>query len=210
MIRPSTEIRSATPDEMPQAIGAIVAAFLTDPVARFAWPSPHDYLRGMPPAAREFAGRSFEHGTAYVSAAFCGAALWLPPGVHPNGEALERVFRETASPDHLDDVLATFEKMEQSHPEEPHWYLPMIGVEPRVQQRGLGAELMRHALTRCDDEGTLAYLESSNPRNISLYLRHGFEVMGEIRIGAVPVLTPMLRRPRAMSPELSITRPYGR
>jgi len=196
MIRPSTEVRSATPDEMRQAIGAIVAAFLTDPVARFAWASPHDYLRGMPLATREFAGGSFEHGTAYVSADFCGAALWLPPGVHPNGEALERVFRETASPEHLDDVLATFEKMEQSHPKEPHWYLPMIGVEPRAQQRGLGAELMRHALTRCDDEGALAYLESSNPRNISLYLRHGFQVVGEIRIGAVPVLTPMLRRPR--------------
>jgi len=210
MIRPSIQVRSATADEIPQAIGAIVAAFLTDPVARFAWPSPHHYLRGMPLATREFAGSSFEHGTAYVSADFCGAALWLPRGVHPNGEALERVFRETASPEHLDDVLATFEKMEQSHPEEPHWYLPMIGVEPRAQQRGLGAELMRHALTRCDDEGTLAYLESSNPRNISLYLRHGFEVMGEIRIGAVPVLTPMLRRPRAMSPEFSITRPPGR
>jgi ribosomal protein S18 acetylase RimI-like enzyme len=209
MIRPSTEVRSATPDEMPQAIAAIVAAFLTDPLARFAWPSPHEYLRASPLAAREFAGGSFEHGTAYVSADFLGAALWLPPDAHPNGEALERVFRETASPAHLDDLLATFEKMEQSHPQEPHWYLPMIGVEPQAQQRGLGAELMRHAVTRCDDEGALAYLESSNPRNISLYLRYGFEVMGEIRIGAAPVVTPMLRRPRAMSPEFSIAPRHG-
>jgi len=199
MIRPSTEIRSATPDEMSEAIAAIVAAFLTDPVARFALPSPHAYFRGMPLATREFAGGSFEHGTAYVSADFCGAALWLPPGVHPNGEALEKVFRDTVVPEHLDDMLAMFEKMEQSHPEEPHWYLAMIGVEPRAQQRGLGAELMRHALARCDDEGAPAYLESSNPRNISLYLRYGFEVIGEIRIGAAPVVTPMLRRPRAMT-----------
>src|SRR5262249_49007141 len=66
MIRPSTEIRSATPDEMSEAIAAIVAAFLTDPVARFALPSPHAYFRGMPLATREFAGGSFEHGTAYV------------------------------------------------------------------------------------------------------------------------------------------------
>ena len=83
----------------------------------------------MPLATREFAGGSFEHGTAYVSADFCGTALWLPPGVRPNGEAPERVFRDTAKPEHLDDLLATFEKMEQWHPEEPHWYLPMIGVE---------------------------------------------------------------------------------
>ena len=47
MIRPSTVIRSATAAEIPQAIAAIVAAFITDPVARFAWPSPHDHLRAM-------------------------------------------------------------------------------------------------------------------------------------------------------------------
>ena len=62
MIRPSTEIRSATPDEMPQAISALVAAFLTDPFARFGWPSPHAYLRAAPVVAREFAGASFDHG----------------------------------------------------------------------------------------------------------------------------------------------------
>jgi hypothetical protein len=42
----------------------------------------------------------------------------------------------------------------------------------------------------------LAYLESSNPRNIPLYQRHGFEAMGEIQVGAAPVVTPMIREPR--------------
>ena len=107
MFRASNEIRSAVPDELPHAVAAIVAAFITDPIARFAWPSPHGHLRAMPLAAREFAGGSFEHGTAYVTTDFCGTALWLPPGVHPNGEALEGVFRRTARPEHLDDLLAT-------------------------------------------------------------------------------------------------------
>lgn len=196
MIRASTEIRSATSDEVPRAVAAIVAAFLTDPPARFAWPSAHDYLQTMPLATREFAGSCFEHGTAYVSADFCGAALWLPPGVEPNGEVLGKVFRDTAEREHLDDLLATFEKMEQSHPREPHWYLPQIGVDPIAQGKGLGAALMRHALARCDQERALAYLEASKPQNIPFYLRHGFEVIGEIQIGAAPLITPMLRRPR--------------
>src|SRR4029077_4904476 len=72
-----THARSATSDEMSRAIAAIVAAFVTDPIARFAWPSPHDSLRAMPLATREFAGGSFEHGTAYVTTDFCGTALWL-------------------------------------------------------------------------------------------------------------------------------------
>ncbi|HVP28053.1 MAG TPA: N-acetyltransferase [Myxococcota bacterium] len=196
MIRASFEVRSATLDEMPETVACIVAAFITDPLARFAAPSPHDYLRATPLVTREFAGASFEQGTAYVSADFCGAALWLPPGVHPNDEGLERVFRQYAKPEHLDDLLATFEIMGESHPDEPHWYLPMIGVEPNAQNRGLGWALMRHALARCDQEGLPAYLESSNPRNISLYERHGFEVMGQIQVGAGPVVTPMLRQPR--------------
>jgi ribosomal protein S18 acetylase RimI-like enzyme len=177
-------------------ISTIVAAFLTDPPARFAWPSPHDYLQAMPLATREFAGASFKHGTAYVTADFSGAALWLPPGVEPNGEALEKVFRDTANREHFDDLRAAFEKMEQSHPREPHWYLPQIGVEPNAQGKGFGAALMRHALARCDQERALAYLEASKPENIPFYQRYGFEVIGEIRIGAAPPVTPMLRRPR--------------
>jgi ribosomal protein S18 acetylase RimI-like enzyme len=197
MNRPSAEIRSATSDEMPSVLAVIVAAFLTDPPARFAWPSPRDYLLAMPSATREFAGSCFEHGTAYVSADLRGAALWLPPGVQPNKEALEKTFRETAKREHLDDLLATFEKMGQSHPKEAHWYLPMIGVDPCAQGKGLGAKLMGHALARCDRERTLAYLEASKPANVPFYLNHGFEVIGEIQVGAAPPVTPMLRRPRS-------------
>ena len=64
----------------------------------------------MPLATREFSGSCFEHGTAYVTADFSGAALWLPPGAQPDGEAVERVFRDTAKREHLDDLLATLRR----------------------------------------------------------------------------------------------------
>ena len=79
MSPPPTEIRSATATERSHTVAAIVAAFLTDPLARFAWPTPHDYLRAMPLIAGEIAASSFKHGTVYVSADFRGSALWLPP-----------------------------------------------------------------------------------------------------------------------------------
>ncbi len=75
MIGLSCETRSATRDELPQTVACIVAAFITDPLARFAWPSPSDYLRTFPLVTREFVGESFEHGSAYVAADFCGAGL---------------------------------------------------------------------------------------------------------------------------------------
>jgi ribosomal protein S18 acetylase RimI-like enzyme len=192
----STEVRALAADEMDHAIAAIVAAFLTDPAARFAWPGARDYLQSMPLAIREFAGASFQRGTALVSADLRGAALWLPPGAEPDSETLEKVFGDTANRENLADLLATFEKMEQAHPKEAHWYLAMIGVEPNAQGRGLGAQLMHHGVTRCDQAGELAYLETSNPRNIALYRRFGFEVLDEFQIGSAPLVTSMLRRPR--------------
>ena len=196
MTRPPIEIRSATREEMPRVISVIVAAFVADPPARFAWPSPHDDLQAMPLATREFAGSCFEHGTAYVSGDLRGAALWLPPGVEPGGERLEKMFRDTAEPGHLDDLLATFGEMEKFHPREAHWYLPQIGVDPSAQGEGIGAALMCHALARCDQERAPAYLEASKAENVPFYQHHGFEVIGEIQVGAAPPVTPMLRKPR--------------
>ncbi|WP_272947469.1 GNAT family N-acetyltransferase [Variovorax sp. JS1663] len=74
--------------------------------------------------------------------------------------------------------------------------MPQIGVEPNAQGKGIGAALMRHALARCDQERTLAYLEASKPQNIPFYQRHGFKVIGEIQVGSAPLVTPMLREPR--------------
>jgi ribosomal protein S18 acetylase RimI-like enzyme len=80
--------------------------------------------------------------------------------------------------------------MDKYHPKESHWYLPLIGVDPSHQGKGVGSALMKHALAACDRDGIIAYLESSNPRNVSLYERHGFEVIGEIQSGTLPILRP--------------------
>lgn len=39
--------RPARPDELEAVIDAIVLAFVADPVARWMWPGPGDYLRGQ-------------------------------------------------------------------------------------------------------------------------------------------------------------------
>ena len=94
------------------------------------------------------------------------------------------------------DLFGIFEQMGNYHPSEPHWYLPLIGVDPAQQNKGYGSALMRHALIPCDRDNKLAYLESSNAQNITLYERHGFELMGTIEVGAAPPVFPMLRQPR--------------
>jgi len=93
-------------------------------------------------------------------------------------------------------VLAGFGQFEAYHPEEAHWYLPLIGVDPARQGHGYGSALLRHALARSDRDGVPAYLEATSPRNRALYERHGFAALGAIRVAGWPPVWPMLRRPR--------------
>lgn len=192
-------IRTATKAEENSAVAVIMMAFSTDPAARWLYPEPRYYLTHFPAFIRAFAGKAFECGSAYYAENFTGAALWLPPDVHSDEDALIRLFDETVCESNKEDLFAVFEQMGNYHPTEPHWYLPMIGVDTFHQGNGCGSALMRHALIKCDREEKLAYLESSNPRNVSLYERHGFEMLGTIQVGSSPPIFPMLRAPQKNS-----------
>jgi GNAT superfamily N-acetyltransferase len=145
---------------------------------------------------RAFGGKAFELGTADCAADCAAAALWLPPGVSPDEEAMGAIVQQSVAEERIGELLAVLEQMGRYHPAEPHWYLPLIGVDPAQQGKGYGSALPQHAPARCDRDGKPAYLESANPANLPLYERHGFEVLGTIQSGASPTLWPMLRKPR--------------
>lgn len=92
---------------------------------------------------------------------------------------------------------AVQELMKRAHPEEPHWYLAVIGSDPSVRGKGFGQALMRSRLDRCDAECCPAYLESSKPENVPYYERFGFRVTREIQLpDGGPPLWAMWRTPR--------------
>jgi GNAT superfamily N-acetyltransferase len=192
-------VKTLTAADAARAIDTIVLAFAADPMARWTWPDAHQYLATMPRLVRAFGGRAFAHGSAFACADYTGVALWLPPGVHPDEEALNEVVPGTVPPSNRASSLAIFEQMAQHHPSGPHWYLPLIGVDPAHQGQGYGDALMSHAVAQADRDRLPAYLESTNPRNISLYRRHGFEALGRIQVGTSPPLVPMLRPARTAS-----------
>jgi len=176
-------ISKVTAADEGRAIDTLVLAFSADPAARWLYPDTQQFAANFRSFVRAFAGKAFEQGSAYCIDGFSGAALWLPPGVHPDAEALAGLIQRSVSGHRLEEVFAVFERMDSYHPAEPHWYLPLIGVHPSQQGRGYGSALMEHALIECDRDKKLAYLESSNPRNITLHERHGFELLGTSRLG---------------------------
>lgn len=188
-------LKTATASDQDQTIDTIVLAFSADPMARWSYPDPHHYLRYFPDLVRKLGGKAFEHGAAYYVDGFSGAALWLPPDIHPQEEELIALAQKPISERKQKEMFSLFEQRGSYHPTEPHWYLPFIGVDPAQQGNGYGSALMEYGLIPCDRDHKLAYLESSNPRNIPLYQRHGFKVLGTIQVGSSPPLFPMLRKP---------------
>lgn len=189
-------VRGVKPSEVARAVSLQVMAFSADPAIRALWPEPSAYLRHFPDLVYGFGGGAFLHGTADVTDAFFGGTLWLPPGVLPDGPALERLLMETVSEPRRSQFLAVLEQMEASHPSETHWHLAFIGVDPPHQHSGLGGILLSHTLARVDEQHVHAYLESSNPANVPFYRHHGFEVIREICVGDFPPVIPMVRLPR--------------
>ena len=195
----TSTVTATAPSEAEHAIAVIVLAFSTDPAARWSYPDPHQYLAHFPAIVRAFGGKAFAHGTGFHVSGFAGAALWLPPGIQPDEEALAAILRGSVTAERQATVFAVFEQMGRYHPGEPHWYLPLIGVDPGHQGKGFGSALLQHALLQCDRDHAPAYLESTNPANIPLYERYGFRVLATIQEGSSPPIFPMLRAARSSS-----------
>ena len=187
---------SAQPFDREQSIASLVTAFTLDPFIRWMFPEPRQYLTYFPKVLKYFAGGAFDNASAYRSEDYFAAALWLPPGVSPDEESLGKVMEQGVDPARQSEVFAVLEQVGMSHPEDEHWYLPAIGVDPMYQGQGYGSALLERGLEVCDRNHLAAYLEATNPLNIPLYQRFGFEVIGEIQAGSSPAISPMFRAAR--------------
>jgi ribosomal protein S18 acetylase RimI-like enzyme len=106
------------------------------------------YLRYWPRVIEAFGGAAFAEGTADAIDDCGGVALWLPPGVGSDDETIGALASEAVPAADQDEVFGFMGQMGEFHPTEPHWYLPLIGVDFTRQGRGYGSALLRHALER--------------------------------------------------------------
>ena len=148
-------VRPARRGDALRVFDTLTLALAADPAVRWMFPDPQQHLRAFPAFAKAFGGPAIAHGTALLSedhaGGHAGAALWLPPDTVPDDEALAALLEESVADREKADAFALFEEMARRHPDRPHWYLPLIGVEPARQGRGHGSALMEHGLRLCDE-----------------------------------------------------------
>ena len=121
-----------------------------------------------------------------------GAAFWYPPGVHPDGQAFGALLQEAGV---ASRVAPVWEQVGPYEPDEPHWYLRQIGVDPAARGGASGPRCSVRVLTRWIAYGARAYLEATSAASKSLYERHGFVSLREVKVGDAPPLWPMVREP---------------
>ncbi len=193
------------------AADALSDAFTDDPL--MSW------LIGLPDAAaRTVALRAVMFGPAVraggrgghsflledADGTVTGAALWVPPDTgFFNGADLDEMRAElVARAGGAAEVrLVALGKVLGRHhhdppADQPHFHLQFLGLHGSVRGHGHGGPLLAPVLARCDADGLVATLESSNPRNLTFYRRLGFDTVWEDAPEGGPLLTGMARHPQ--------------
>ena len=194
------DVRPATVDEFELLASIAAAGFYDDPVMSWVFPDPATRLEQLRYA---FGGlvRDFvpDRGTVHVVGDAC-VTFWRGPDFdHASKDRGGGDDKPPPSVPFTADILERFAildaTMSAAHPHDAHWYLNVISTLPERQGTGLGARALRAVLAVCDADNVPAYLESSNPRNMTLYRRHGFVQTGELPLPDGPSLYPMWRDP---------------
>lgn len=201
---PVPDVRPAAPADADLIARIAAAGFFDDPVLSWVLRDDERRLAQLVVMFRGLADDTIvDRGIVHLADDAC-AALWRDPTFVHGRMAADRV--EDAAPGggeggpfsaaEMERMTVMGDAMRAAHPHDAHWYLNVVSTVPEHQGQGLGGAVLQPILQRCDAEGAPAYLESTNPRNHTLYHRLGFVDMDEIHLPDGPSMMQMWRDPR--------------
>lgn len=200
-VKPVANIRTVGTDDVSELAAITADAFRDDPFVNWMLKSQKHKLQMYTTLAKNvYAPRGFcqiyeENGEGQA------ATMWMMPGGNIKESflgslSLMKTFAMDAGVSGMKRGFFTGQAMEKQHPKEPHVYLFTVGVRGAARGRGLGRQMIEPVLAACDESGTMAYLENSNPANERVYNSLGFEHLAVIEPMAGSVtLQAMKRRP---------------
>jgi GNAT superfamily N-acetyltransferase len=181
----SANIVRLAESQIPAAAAILARAFHDDPLMIYTIPEPAERVRLLPEVYARIIRFGLLAGEVHTTAgAVEGAAIWMPPNAKWTRENLEASgMYELASLIGNDayqryrDVVGREWQARERDMTDACWYLFILGVEPSRQRLGFGGALMRPVLERADAEQLACYLETENERNVTFYLKQGFELI---------------------------------
>jgi len=177
----------------------LARAFDDDPFTTWLFPDPVTRRKRLPRMFAALLRPALSVDEVYTTEDLQGLAFWYPPGTFPYGwkdDARAGMAMLGLLRGRFFSQLRGLLYLNAQHPREHHWYLGMLGTDPRSQGQGVGTALLSAGLRRCDRSGERIYLEATKEKNVPFYARYGFEVTDEMCVPKGPKLWAMWREPR--------------
>ena len=187
-------IRKLDPSQLETASNALIIGFSSDPFQRWLMPDPTIYYKNFKKWTHNTCLQSFSAQGVYGDENNYGTAAWFPPGFDIDLTHISETYKDIPK-DRIEEAFKIFEEIGESRVHDA-WYLEYLAVDPSKQGSGLGSLILKESLKVIDELGEAAYLESSNPKNMSLYERFGFRFLKKIQVGSSPQLNTMFRQPK--------------
>ena len=158
-------------------IGSLVAAFSNDPLLHYIAKDDAAYT----PSASAFFGDLFDRrvhkGATWTVGGGASVAIWEPPATEGDQPVDDDRLEAELPADALSRVRAYDDAVHAALPTTPFWYLGVLGTHPDSTGRRWGHAVMAEGLRRAADDDLPAVLETSNPANVDMYRRAGWEVV---------------------------------
>ncbi|WP_119698356.1 GNAT family N-acetyltransferase [Microbacterium halotolerans] len=175
--------RLATVEDLPVSADTLAAAFEHYPWTRHVIPDEkyHQRLHNLQLLYLEYA---HTHGIVAVAGNSDGVIALLPPDApEPAPEMIDQIVRL-----HGDRI----DRLDHADSPAGAWRLETLGVHPNRQGRGIASVLLTFALSEAARRGGEAVaLDTSDPRNVRLYERHGFQTNTHTDAGEGPPVWKM-------------------
>ena len=181
-------------------------AFKDDPFNAYAFPNPEQRVKKMPCAYQFLLRYYISYGRCYItSPKLEGVAIWI----HSDNlrtsfwrmiisGAIWPAMKMGVKTGRRMQVLTNY--IEKKHHElvpNKHWYLFLIGVDPKHHGKGYASQLLNGMLSEIDREGLSCYLETEVEMNVPIYEHFDFDVLDEFTIPDTMVkIWAMLRKPK--------------
>lgn len=189
--------------EAAEAGGVLARAFRDNPgvMTVLQGDDPETRLRLMTPSMTGFVQGVRWYGTAECvkrDGRIAAVSLSFPPGGYPPPfyfEVMTAWGPLRAGLSRALRFLRLDKEMRARHPHYRHFYLWFLGVEPELQGKGLGSELLRELRKRADADRVPCYLETDKVSSVRLYEKHGYEVTSEETLPGPPVHLWFMKTP---------------
>ena len=132
------------------AVATLTLAFAADPFLRWIYPESCEYLAHFPELMLAFGGAAFDQETVWQLGGHAAVAMWMPPGIEPDGDATVAMFEASVGGDRIGDLLTVFDQMDDTRSELP----VVVPAVARSRLRSSGSRTgIRAAETMPGDRG---------------------------------------------------------